>query len=310
MPKFGKRRSGEWGVGVEYAPPMKKSLLAITLLFSMTSIGRSADLEATVLFDGKSLDAWEFAPGAWEIEEDGSLVCRMESSEGDDGTVKTRSMGYIWTKADFVTGMERTLIAKTTGPQLNDHIWSVAFVNGPSLRFRLQTGGTTSELSTGPSSLFGGVWYHIVATYDGVTMRVVLNGALMASAPKSGSIGLHPQSPASIGALSTGTQPYSGWIDDVRIYDRALTDNEILELLFGSMYTSINEAQGPITLSDLLRNPAPTDRIVVRDMLGRMELSGNTGASAPIDLSSLSAGIHMVCLEGRDGFRSARVFVP
>ncbi|MBL0128581.1 MAG: hypothetical protein IPP83_14250 [Flavobacteriales bacterium] len=216
----------------------------------------------------------------------------------------------FWTKADFVTGMERTLIAKTTGPQLTDHIWSVAFVNGTSLRFRLQTGGTTSELSTGPSSLFGSVWYHIVATYDGAIMRVVLNGALMASAPKSGSIGLHPQSPASIGALSTGTQPYSGWIDDVRIYDRALTDNEILELLFGSMTTSINEAQGPITLSDLLRNPAPTDRIVVRDMLGRMELSGNTGASAPIDLSSLSAGIHMVCLEGRDGCRSVRVFVP
>ncbi len=55
----------------------------------------------TVLFDGTSLTAWEFAPGAWEIEEDGSLVCRMESSEGDDGTVKTRSMGYIWTKADY-----------------------------------------------------------------------------------------------------------------------------------------------------------------------------------------------------------------
>ena len=37
----------------------------------------------------------------WEIEEDGSLVCRMETSEGDDGTVKTRSMGYIWTKEDY-----------------------------------------------------------------------------------------------------------------------------------------------------------------------------------------------------------------
>lgn len=54
-----------------------------------------------MLFDGQNLEAWEFAPGAWGIEEDGSLVCRMESSEGDDGTVKTRSMGYIWTKEDF-----------------------------------------------------------------------------------------------------------------------------------------------------------------------------------------------------------------
>ncbi len=55
----------------------------------------------TLLFDGKGLDAWECAPGAWEIEEDGSLVCRMETSEGDDGTVKTRSMGYLWTKTEY-----------------------------------------------------------------------------------------------------------------------------------------------------------------------------------------------------------------
>lgn len=80
-----------------------KTFVSLALAFAI-SLAFSADLLAadeTVLFDGKTLDAWEFAPGAWEIEEDGSLVCRMESAEGDDGTVKTRSMGYIWTKADY-----------------------------------------------------------------------------------------------------------------------------------------------------------------------------------------------------------------
>lgn len=82
---------------------MKTTSLSLCLLFGFNLAVRSADPAPgeTVLFDGENLEAWEFAPGAWEIEEDGSLVCRMEASEGDDGTVKTRSMGYIWTKEEF-----------------------------------------------------------------------------------------------------------------------------------------------------------------------------------------------------------------
>ena len=83
---------------------MKPPLIAILLLVAISVVVRAGDPAPggmKVLFDGKNLEAWESAPGAWEIEEDGSLVCRMESSEGDDGTVKTRSMGYLWTKAEF-----------------------------------------------------------------------------------------------------------------------------------------------------------------------------------------------------------------
>lgn len=77
---------------------MKTSfLLAALVSFSLPAL--TAD--EVVLFDGKSLDAWEFAEGAWEIEEDGSLVCRMKDSEADDGSVTKRGMGYIWTKADY-----------------------------------------------------------------------------------------------------------------------------------------------------------------------------------------------------------------
>ncbi len=74
--------------------------LPVLLLAALLAAAPAVSGE-TVLFDGTDLEAWELAPGAWEIEEDGSLVCRMESAEGDDGTVKTRSMGYIWTKADY-----------------------------------------------------------------------------------------------------------------------------------------------------------------------------------------------------------------
>ena len=216
----------------------------------------------------------------------------------------------LWTKADFVTGMDRTLVAKTIGPQLADHIWSVAFTNGSALRFRLKAGGSTTELATPPASLFGGMWYHIVVTYDGAEMRLLLNGALMAEVAKSGAIGYHPQAPASLGALSTGTQLYSGWIDDVRIFDRALTDAEVLDLLFGSMTTSIDDPGSSSDLSQLLQRAAPGDRFVVRDILGRLERTLAATTLSDLDLSSLPAGIHTVCLEGLAGRQGVRVLVP
>lgn len=72
-------------------------LLAALVSFSLPVLAA----DELVLFDGKSLDAWEFAEGAWEIEEDGSLVCRMKDFEADDGSITKRGMGFIWTKADY-----------------------------------------------------------------------------------------------------------------------------------------------------------------------------------------------------------------
>jgi hypothetical protein len=181
----------------------------------------------------------------------------------------------LWAKPDFVTGMERTLIAKATGPQLSDHVWSVSFINGTALRFRMKSGGSSSELSTSPSSIFGGSWYHIAAIHDGAQMRLYLNGSLMASAPKPGIIGMHPQAPASIGALSTGSQPFSGWIDDVRIYDRALSEQDLIALLFETMTTRTTEQPSIASM-----NQQAFDRITVHDALGRAILvdDGSPGA--------------------------------
>lgn len=202
----------------------------------------------------------------------------------------------LWTKPDFVTGMERTIIAKAVGPQPADHIWSIAFVNGSALRFRLKTGGSTTELTTSPSSLFGGNWYHIVGVYDGAEMRIYVNAGLLGNTQKSGIVGLHPQSPASIGALSTGSQPYSGWIDDVRIYDRALDLNEITELLFATMTTETDDAQ----VTDANRFGLLSDmntKLTVYDALGRTIWSGYGEADALARIRSNGAGTAFVRCE-------------
>ena len=60
-----------------------------------------AGAKERILFNGKSLDAFELAPGSWEIEKDGSVVCRMEKTKDKKGKERIRGMGYLWTKDEF-----------------------------------------------------------------------------------------------------------------------------------------------------------------------------------------------------------------
>ena len=53
------------------------------------------------LFSGADFNAFELSPGSWEIESDGSMVCRMEKTKDKKGVERIRGMGYIWTKAKF-----------------------------------------------------------------------------------------------------------------------------------------------------------------------------------------------------------------
>jgi hypothetical protein len=69
--------------------------LSAIFLFGISS------LEAEILFDGGSLEEFGFAKGSWEIEKDGSMVCRMEESKDKKGNKRLRGMGYIWTKKEF-----------------------------------------------------------------------------------------------------------------------------------------------------------------------------------------------------------------
>lgn len=75
-------------------------------------------------------------------------------------------------------------------------------------------------------------WTHVVATSDGATVNIYVNGVLDKSLSYSTSFA-HGSSNDNIQMgqnLSTAAQPFKGAIDDVRIYNRALSQTEITEL--------------------------------------------------------------------------------
>jgi PKD repeat protein len=124
------------------------------------------------------------------------------------------------------------MISKASGQVEQDHYWMISQYQVDAIRFRLKAGGVTSTLISPTNELDIGQWYHLACTYDGSTMRIYGNGVLVASQPKTGVVDTNPSVAAAIGDQppGAGDKPFAGWLDEVRIFDRALSEAEIAVL--------------------------------------------------------------------------------
>ena len=86
-------------------------------------------------------------------------------------------------------------------------------------------GGSKRTLAGG-NQLVANSWIHLAATYDGATQRLYVNGNQVASRPQSGAIQTST-SPVRFGGSGVSGEFFRGFIDEVRIYNRALTQAEI-----------------------------------------------------------------------------------
>jgi len=86
--------------------------------------------------------------------------------------------------------------------------------------------------SCSPNSPSAGEWHHIAATYDGEVFKCYIDGVLEQEWAYAGAM---PQNTASvtIGRRSRGGTFFNGIIDDVRLYDRALTAGQVKVVVAG-----------------------------------------------------------------------------
>jgi len=219
-----------------------------------------------------------------------------------------------WFKPVIVSGTERILMAKTIGPDAADFVWSLSLVNNTGARFRVRAAGVVHTLDIPPGSLFSNAWYHLAATYDGTTMRVYLNGSPSGLASASGTIGYHPQAPVSLGNLVSAQRPFYGGLDDVRIYDRAITAQEVVDLVIGNFATTVPErVPGIVTLADgaLLLPPGNWDRLRIMDLQGRLLAERSLHATSILPAPDIGgAGIVLICLQDGASIRTQRLFIP
>jgi hypothetical protein len=136
-----------------------------------------------------------------------------------------------WVKPGAMNGWE-TLLLKERGAgdfayALYAHDGGALAGGAPVPSGNVRAGGTHQTVR-GISQLAAGVWTHVATTYDGVTQRMFINGVEVASRPQAGSIAVSAGALRIGGNSSFAGEFFQGAVDEVRIYNRALSAAEIL----------------------------------------------------------------------------------
>ena len=97
------------------------------------------------------------------------------------------------------------------------------WIEGGKLRAFVEAGSRLDRTTT--ASIPTGTWTHVALTYDGANMRVYVNGKLDLTEAGTGTVANNGQT--LFLSSSTSTKFFDGIIDDVRIYDYALSQDEL-----------------------------------------------------------------------------------
>jgi hypothetical protein len=85
---------------------------------------------------------------------------------------------------------------------------------------------SAEPLAYGAAQLAASTWTHLAMTYDGATLKIYVNGTLATSTPQSGTMTASTNA-LQIGGDTTYGQYFKGLIDEVRVYNIALTQAQI-----------------------------------------------------------------------------------
>ena len=179
--------------------------------------------------------------------------------DGDDDLVELGAFDVVgsgitlagWIRPDSFTINDGRVITKANEWGENDHWWmlsTIASGGETRLRFRLKTEGqSTTTLIASSGALVTDEWQHAAATWDGSAMRLYLNGEEVGNVAKTGAaVAANPDVSVSIGsqpsdAFAPATPDhvekfFDGLIDDVRLYNNALTAEQLQGIMEGEGY--------------------------------------------------------------------------
>ncbi len=189
---------------------------------------------------------------AYSFDEGSGTVLNDLSGAGNHGTI----VGGIWTTGRFgqalqfngtsslVTVADSASLDLSTGMTLEAWVYPTSLGGWRDIIYKANdiyflegctptglapcVGGTFSSATLyGTNALPLNRWSHLAATYDGVTMRLYVDGVQVSSRLQTGNIAASTD-PLTIGGDLISSQFWAGRIDEVRVYNRALSAAQIL----------------------------------------------------------------------------------
>ena len=127
-----------------------------------------------------------------------------------------------WVNPAGLSGWRTAIMKESTG--LSYALYANDNSPNPAVTVRI---GTADRSAAGTSQLPLNTWTHLAATYDGAQLRLYVNGVQAGSRAQTGNM-VVSTGPLRIGGNAVWTEFFSGLIDEVRVYNRALSAAEIL----------------------------------------------------------------------------------
>ena len=194
--------------------------------------------------------------GAWGFDEAGGTTTADSSGKGNTGTISgatrtttgrfgsalsfdgvndivsvpdsasldltNRATLEAWVNPAVLGTAWRTALLKEQAGQLVYALYANNDLNRPSGHLF-----TTGDLfSSGTAALSLNTWSHLAMTWDGTTQRLFVNGVQVGSRAVSGTL-VNGAGALRFGGNNVWSEWFSGQLDEIRIYDRALTQAEL-----------------------------------------------------------------------------------
>src|SRR3989339_824367 len=194
--------------------------------------------------------------GEWRFEE-GTGTTAADTSGGNNNGILVNSPTWLNGKVGkalqfdglntYVTISDSNVLDLTTGISIEAWVKTdvITTDGGPTRRvldkgvyvlaasdqayFKVVIGGANKGVGKAWTSADVNSWHHLIGTYDGATVKLYQDGTLAGQTSATGNIDVNGN-PLIIGRQ--GTSPagrFDGVIDEVKIYNRALSASEVLE---------------------------------------------------------------------------------
>lgn len=173
---------------------------------------------------------------------------QFESSSSFDINTSAVSIS-LWTKLAYIP----TELPVAYGPLFDsDQDQYVLYEDrgNSELRFKVSTSNGAERPGIPNSDLVAGEWIHLVGVYDGTNAMIYLNGEKKDSHALTGTV--KTGQTAYLGR--TGATYFEGCMDQIEVYNRALTEEEILEKYNGTKTDPIPLNPGVVTLESATVN--------------------------------------------------------
>ncbi|HUX35695.1 MAG TPA: LamG domain-containing protein, partial [Candidatus Paceibacterota bacterium] len=218
-----------------------------------------SDLNLSPLFSSNGL------VGYWKFDEGQGTSTQDSSGNGNTGTLSASPPGWVsgkvgdalsfngtnyvsvpdsasddpisaWTLSALVkrssTGIQHDIIEKYDWTAGNGN-FAMRILSSDKLIAYLINGTVSASCGNTVTSIGSGNWYHVAATYDSSisTLKCYVNGSVEATNAAVSIVPLNSTVTLKIGCQGNDcSNKFNGLIDDVRIYNRALSAAEIMAL--------------------------------------------------------------------------------